>query len=67
MATMTHSICDDCWVQDKPDRKAFRVPVPRDIETCCFCGVEHQSGIYIRAEPKQCLYNKFHEDEKERE
>jgi hypothetical protein len=53
-----HSICDPCWgrlcaERGEPGRSAVRVPAEyRDVETCCFCGAEHRSGIYVRGDPK---------------
>ena len=47
MSRWQHSICDTCWQRREPDREPIRL---RDAkpETCCFCGAEHESGIYVR-------------------
>lgn len=51
---MTYSavqpLCDDCWDEACPE-----TPSPRedrgDRETCCGCGEETWSGIYVRVDP----------------
>lgn len=45
-----HSICDDCWTVQNPDRLPVRV-VLRPVAYCCFCGAQHRSGIFVRAHP----------------
>lgn len=47
----THSICDDCWKKREPGRKPART-MDVDNHPCCFCGVAHDSGIYVRENPK---------------
>jgi hypothetical protein len=54
----THSICDDCWKQREPNREPVRI-TDTDPEPCCFCGQEHQSGIYVRVnytDAEHCQY-----------
>lgn len=47
----TQPICDECWEKESPDREPARF---RDAkrEICCLCGEEHESGIYVRKDPK---------------
>lgn len=51
MSEWTHSICDKCWNTKNPDRKPIRV-IEAVEKKCCFCGVIHKSGIYVRHDPK---------------
>lgn len=55
MSAWNHSICVDCWNVERPDKKVTPTPErPFDqgpVESCCFCGVEHCSGIYLRKDP----------------
>ena len=48
----THCICDSCWTKLNPGRKAV-VMVVASEETCCFCGENTESGLYIRADPRE--------------
>lgn len=50
MSDWTHSICNTCWDERNPGRQAFRLREP-DEEVCCFCGMPHASGIYMRYDP----------------
>lgn len=54
MSRWTHSICDDDWDKLNPDRPSLRIGAG-EFETCCFCGEEHWSGIYIRQVPAGLL------------
>ena len=47
MSEWTHSTCDACWVERRGDEVAYRV-LHAERETCCFCGLTHKSGIYVR-------------------
>ena len=54
MNKWTHSICENFWNAQNPDREAVRIREEfRDeqAEICCFCGKPHGSGIYKRADP----------------
>lgn len=51
MAEWTHSICDDCWDKQNPDRPAHRLEAG-EIAQCCWCHVVHRSGIYTRSDPQ---------------
>lgn len=64
MSEWNHSICNECWtagfgIEPGSGRSAPLTPVrlvdPKK-EVCCFCGKEHQSGIYVRKNPEmlQC-------------
>lgn len=45
----THSICYTCWYEKNPDREPVRMaPVVTGTSTCCFCGKQHVSGIFVR-------------------
>lgn len=50
-AGWTHAVCDRCWadVQARPPNRMYP-PVP---ETCCRCGDDTMSGIYVRAHPRE--------------
>jgi hypothetical protein len=58
----THSICEDCWDLQHPDRKAHRIAAAGDVlrrfreRGCCFCGEAHHSGIFVRADPATTPY-----------
>lgn len=46
----THTICSKCWslrVGNEPVRT-----ISADVETCCFCGAKHTSGIFVRENPE---------------
>lgn len=45
----THSVCDTCWNRLKAFEPVRARPVHPDV--CCFCGIVHRSGIYIRQDP----------------
>lgn len=51
VSNWNHSICDDCWYAKNPDRDPVAI-IDAEVETCCFCGEEHVSGINIRQDPK---------------
>ena len=48
----THSICDDCWKLREPGRDPART-IDEENRACCFCGGLHDSGIYVRENPKK--------------
>ena len=54
MSQFTHSICDPCWIKRERDRIPHRLK-ERTTEICCFCGVAHNSGIYVREQPHLVL------------
>lgn len=58
MGKWTHAICDDCYLIRWPDRQPIRL-VNVQLENCCFCGHETDSGIYTREDPEntQCRGN----------
>ena len=60
MSGWTHSICDECWEQWHPEKNPVRIK-GAELETCCFCGMKTDGGVYIRADPKDTPYCK-HED-----
>jgi len=51
MSPWNHSICETCWKARNPERTPTRLKV-RSWETCCFCGNRHDSGIFVRHDPK---------------
>lgn len=53
--TWTHSICGKCWSLRGPGREAARLKGGL-LETCCFCGVKHSSGIYVMEDPDEVGY-----------
>jgi len=52
-----HAACDRCWLFRCALLKEYaRMPVRvlgKAIETCCYCGEETQSGIFVRDDPKE--------------
>lgn len=42
-----HSICRECWNKKNPGHRAHALE-GADIDICCYCGEEHDSGIYVR-------------------
>jgi hypothetical protein len=51
MSNWTHAICDDCWDERYPDRNKSPRRGMGDLEMCCWCGKDTNSGIYIREDP----------------
>ena len=54
MSQWTHSICERCYRRWFYARSvpAQMVDEHRSLESCCFCDRKHESGIYIRHDPK---------------
>ncbi len=52
MSRWTHNICDLCYSKRfaAPESGPFRLTSP-DVETCCWCQTETQSGISVRFAP----------------
>lgn len=51
MSRWTHSICSECWNARYPGREPVALSAgPREV--CCYCGARHNSGIYVREDPK---------------
>lgn len=48
MTPWTHAICDHCY-SIRYDVTPVRVKP--ETETCCFCGKDTRSGIYVRQDP----------------
>lgn len=49
-----HSVCDDCWNKSSPNRPPTKVIDRSGLgaeATCCACGKQHQSGIYLYGLP----------------
>ena len=49
--TWNQPLCNDCWNAENPYRAAFRMGFA-PAETCCMCGTQTTSGIYVRRDPK---------------
>lgn len=63
MSNWTHPICDPCWAEIAPGREPFRfLENSRELEVCCFCGDETESGIYVRHDPSRALHCTGHDD-----
>lgn len=62
----THSMCEDCWNKRNPQRRAVKM-IKGDNEHCCFCGIAHHSGIYVRYNPAseelKCLGEHYVEEQ----
>jgi len=50
-------MCNECWLKIRPGEEPARL-MNDEFETCCFCGKEHASGIYIRHDPKELSHCK---------
>lgn len=49
-----HSICQSCWDDRNPLRRAVQfVPEIGEPKTCCFCGRPTKAGIYVRQDPAE--------------
>ena len=49
----THNICGVCYQIEQPGRTPATITEKyREVETCCFCGVETREGIYYRKDPE---------------
>ena len=48
----THSICKTCWYEKNPGRRPTVLADP-DVEKCCYCGGQTQSGIYVGQDPAE--------------
>lgn len=47
-----HSICAECFDWIRPGQTPIAIkPEFVEQETCCLCGHQHKSGIYIRRDP----------------
>lgn len=54
--TWNHAICWDCWRVKNPDREPVRLrPEHAHQETCCYCGQDTLSGIYVREDRYVCV------------
>ena len=51
MSRWNHSTCMFCWLKREPDRDPV-IMTKAPTETCCFCGDEHSTGIYVREDPE---------------
>ncbi len=54
MSDWTHSICERCWRRwfyGQPAPDTLRADY-RQLLNCCFCDQKHESGIYVRHDPK---------------
>jgi hypothetical protein len=59
-----HAICDACWVKREPNREPVRIkPEYCEEEYCCWCGITHRSGIYVRASSEDALVCPGHEEQ----
>lgn len=47
----TQPVCEQCWFLVNITKEPVRMK-EADPERCCKCGVETNSGIYIRVDPK---------------
>lgn len=55
-----HPMCDTCWNKKNAGAKPARIPA-REIEVCCFCGRNTESGIYVRYNPQLLACKGEHE------
>ena len=59
----THKMCSVCWYAHN-DGDPVRLKYDQ-VGKCCFCGIDTQSGIYVRHDPRELTCEKNHEEEKE--
>jgi hypothetical protein len=50
MSQWNHLLCEKCWNEEHPDRRAMIV-TSSGPDACCRCGEKTGSGIYVRAKP----------------
>jgi hypothetical protein len=58
MSRWNHPMCGNCWNEMRPGEIPYRVREEfRDEKPirCCFCGKPHQSGIFVRHDPRDPL------------
>lgn len=59
----TQSLCNTCWnafsfgLDPESGQKPTRIKDP-EMECCCNCGVWHDSGIYVRINPKIVTFHR---------
>jgi RNase P subunit RPR2 len=52
MSKWNHSICEDCWQRLHLGRQPVVLHEKYvETQTCCYCGKEHRSGIFVREAP----------------
>jgi hypothetical protein len=64
MSRWTHSICEDCYYKLREERDWAKLPSrlrEPEPENCCYCGHQHQSGIYVRDDPNLVACKGEHE------
>lgn len=62
MSQWTHPMCAYCWLATNPGRQPMRLSEEvRNIERCCWCGQETESGIYVRHNPAKLPNHRAHE------
>lgn len=49
----TQPCCDACWDERRPYAPKRITAGYRATETCCYCGEDTDSGIYVRENPAE--------------
>lgn len=56
-----HSICVECWNARNSGHEPVRLKaIYRTADSCCFCGHQHKSGIFIRQAPDKLMCKGIH-------
>ena len=63
MSRWNHALCDDCWDELEPARKAHRIVLGMRVEEmCCRCEQTTDSGIYRRGDPEEYACRGVHDE-----
>ena len=60
MSDFSQPVCDECFAGRYPDKFPIALRHP-DRETCCLCGCQTVSGIYIRIDPRSVPHPRLKE------
>jgi len=56
----THPICTTDFKKERGEDVRPVRTVIREVKTCCWCGKETASGIYLRADPSELAHHRQH-------
>ncbi len=52
----TQAVCAPCWNERNPANHVIPGYTGGELETCCYCGNETLSGLYVRVDPTTVPY-----------
>jgi hypothetical protein len=52
MGKWTHNICRGCY-NEMYKHNRNPATIKGDYNSCCWCGIKNQNGIYVREDPKE--------------